>query len=41
MSVVIFTVAELAVLSTMLAGLLRKRAHLAPVPVARDVPSRR
>ncbi len=27
MSVVIFTVAELGVLSTMLGGLIRKRAH--------------
>lgn len=33
MSVVIFTVAELAVLSAMLGGLLRKRAHLRPLPV--------
>jgi len=38
MSVVIFTVAELTVLSTMLGGLIHKRAHDRPVPRAARVP---
>jgi len=39
MSVVIFTVAELTVLSTMLGGLLHKRAHVRPARVEAKPPT--
>ncbi len=39
MSVVFFTVAELTVLSTMLGGLLHKRAHLRPAVVDAPTPT--
>lgn len=38
MSATIFTMAELAVLSTMLVGLIRKRHHAQPLALTTDTP---